>query len=232
VDRHQSHSKGLTDRRTFMRATVACAGLGFIGACSRAAEDNPTSAGPESARVPDVNTISTRAPSQPAQSPPGKPSAAAVLGSVEGLADAHVRMCHHCAQASFLALDDAFGFGQPGILKALTPLPGIAERGETCGAVVGCLLALGFVFGRDRLDDWAGWRASLVPARTFCDRFTDEFGSTMCGDIVEKLVGQRLNLYDPEDLARFQLAGATQYTSRVVRKAVRIAAELILERPS
>jgi C_GCAxxG_C_C family probable redox protein len=150
------------------------------------------------------------------------------LELAENLADAHMRVCHHCAQGSFLALQEAFGLDGGSILKALTPLPGIAERGETCGAVVGSLLALGLVYGRDRLDDWAAWRASLVPARSFCERFEKEFGSTMCADIVERLLGKRLNLADPADLAQFQAAGGGEASRRVARTAVRIAAELIL----
>jgi C_GCAxxG_C_C family probable redox protein len=213
-----------TDRRTFVRNAVACAGLGLVGSCSQAPETIVPAQAP--AAEPQPVTHQTGAPRKAAM-PQG--SRETILSSVEHLADAHVRRCHHCAQASFLALDDVFGFGQPGILKALTPLPGIAERGETCGAVVGSLMALGLVHGRDRLDDWNAWRASLVPARTFCDRFQSEFGSTQCGDIVERLVGRRLNLYDPVELAQFQIAGATELTSRVVRKAVRLAAELILE---
>jgi C_GCAxxG_C_C family probable redox protein len=208
-----------------MRAAVVCAGAGLVGSCSKAVDE------PMSVREQVVESEPVRSRALASGQPVApQQSREALLNSVEHLADAHVRRCHHCAQASFLALDDVFGFNEPGILKALTPLPGIAERGETCGAVVGSLMALGLVYGRDQIDDWTGWRTSLVPARTFCDRFKAEFGSTMCGDIVEGLTGHRLNLYDPSDLQRFQVAGATELTSRVVRKAVRVAAELILER--
>jgi C_GCAxxG_C_C family probable redox protein len=212
------------DRRTFVRTAVACAGIGLTGACSR----SPDATSPPQLDLTAATPVTPVTPMQASIS--GKPQdLQAILDSVESLADAHVRVCHHCAQASFLALDDVFRFGQPGILKALTPLPGIAERGETCGAVVGCLMAIGLVHGRTEIDDWAAWRASLIPARTFCEGFTAEFGSTMCGDIVERLTGQRLNLYEAADLRQFQAAGATELTSRVVRKAVRLAAELIVK---
>jgi len=93
----------------------------------------------------------------------------AVLELAEARVDHYMRLCHHCAQTSLLALHEVFGLGDASFVKPLTPLPGIAERGESCGAVTGCLLALGLMFGRERLDDWAGWRACLVPARAFCD---------------------------------------------------------------
>jgi C_GCAxxG_C_C family probable redox protein len=152
------------------------------------------------------------------------------LGLVDDKADYYMRLCHNCAQTSFLALHEVFALGDASFVKALTPLPGIAERGETCGAVTGCLLALGLVYGRDRLNDWAGWRACLVPARKFCEQFEKELGSTQCGDIVEKLFGRRYNLADPADLAKFQEAGPTAKCGGVVRKAVRIAAGLILDK--
>jgi hypothetical protein len=41
----------------------------------------------------------------------------------------------NCAQTSFSILNDEFDLGGDLILKALTPFPGIALRGETCGAV-------------------------------------------------------------------------------------------------
>lgn len=150
------------------------------------------------------------------------------MSLADGKADYYMRLSHNCAQSSFLALHEVFGLGDASLVKALTPLPGIAERGETCGAVIGGLLALGFVYGRDRLDDWAGWRACLVPAGQFCDQFVQAFGSTQCGDIVQKLFGRRYNLADPVELGQFQEAGPTEKCGRVVRTAVRLATELIL----
>ncbi len=213
-----------TDRRTFVRTAAACAGLSLLPACSRQPATHPSRS----------DTVPATSPPNPGASPPARtpiapPNRETAIASVQALAGANVARCHHCAQSCFLALDDVFGFNQPAILKALTPLPGIAERGETCGAVTGSLLALGLVFGRDQIEDWTTWRASLIPARTFCDRFVAEFGSTMCADIVERLTGHRLDLYQPADLARFQTAGATAATTRVVRHAVSIAADLILD---
>src|SRR5512137_629296 len=91
--------------------------------------------------------------------------------------------CNNCAQTSFAVLHEEFHLDGGPILKALTPFPGIALRGETCGAVVGCLMAIGLVYGRDNLDDWKGYLASLPPARRFCRRFEEQHGSTMCSAI-------------------------------------------------
>ena len=61
--------------------------------------------------------------------------------------------CGNCAQITFFVLREEFDLDGQEILKALTPFPGLALRGETCGAVTGSLMAIGLVFGRDRLDD-------------------------------------------------------------------------------
>jgi len=142
--------------------------------------------------------------------------------------DHYMKLSHNCAQSTFLVLSEQFGLGSKEMVKALTPLPGIAERGETCGAVTGALLALGLVFGRDDLSDWEAYRDSLIPANLFCDRFSNEMGSTMCSAIVEKSFGERYDLRDPNDLSKFQENDATHKCSKVVQTAVHIAADIIL----
>jgi C_GCAxxG_C_C family probable redox protein len=94
----------------------------------------------------------------------------------------------NCAQTSFVVLQEQFDLDGGQILRALTPFPGIALRGETCGAVTGSLMALGLEFGRDDLSDWRGYIGSLPSARRFCKRFEEENGSTGCAKRIN-LVG-------------------------------------------
>ena len=145
--------------------------------------------------------------------------------------DQYMQISFNCAQSSFLALEEQFGLDGDQILKALTPLTGIAERGETCGAVIGPLMIMGLIYGRDKnhLNDWDMYRNSLVPSGKFCRIFEQEYGSTMCHDIQKVKFGKCYDLTDPEDLRAFQEADATTHCSAVVRKAVRIAAEIILD---
>jgi C_GCAxxG_C_C family probable redox protein len=134
----------------------------------------------------------------------------------------------NCAQTSFIALQEQFGLDNGSILKALTGFPGIALRGETCGAVVGCLMALDLVYGRERLDDWEGYRRALRHGRKFCRSFEKEFGSTMCGNIVESVFGRRYNLADLVEAEEWQRAGAQEKCSGVITAAVQIAAGVII----
>ncbi len=138
--------------------------------------------------------------------------------------------CGNCAQTSFAVLQDEFDLDAGQILKALTPFPGIALRGETCGAVVGCLMALGLVFGRDDLNDWSGYLASLPPARRFCRRFEKEHGSTVCASILEAKLGRSFNLADVTEASEYLSAGGQEACSNVIASAVQIAAEAIMSK--
>jgi len=91
-------------------------------------------------------------------------------------------------------------------------------------------MALGLVFGREALDDQEGFLATLPLARTFCHRFEEKLGSVMCGDILESEFGKRYDLTDPVQIAEWRAAGAADKCTAVVRKGVRIAAEIILDK--
>lgn len=161
----------------------------------------------------------------------GKDPGEEVFSQLEQKANEYLRTSGNCAQTSFLALKEQFGLGDGSVLKALTVFPGIALRGETCGAVVGSLMALSLVYGRDRLDDWEGFLRALRPARRFCRRFEQEYGSTMCADILKRLFGRSFNLADPAEAEEFEKSGGFEKCLAFpVGKAVRIAAEIIMEK--
>lgn len=154
-----------------------------------------------------------------------------VMKLLDQKVDQFMQLSHHCAQSSFLALTEQFGLSGDQVVKALTPMPGIAERGETCGAVSGPLMAMGLIYGRDihHLEDWDRYQQSLVPTGHFCEAFEKEFGTTLCHQVQEDRFGRCYHLTDPEELQEFQNAGATDKCSEVVRKAVHMAAEIILD---
>jgi C_GCAxxG_C_C family probable redox protein len=153
-----------------------------------------------------------------------------VMKLLDQKVDNYMQISNNCAQSSYLALMEQFEMKGDQVLKALTPLPGIAERGETCGAVTGPLMVFGLIYGRgkNRLHDWNVYRDSLIPSGKFCKLFEKEIGSTMCRDIQKARFGRSFQLTNPEDLREFQEADATAKCSALVRKAVRMAAEIIL----
>jgi len=133
----------------------------------------------------------------------------------------------NCAQTSFAVLQEEFSLEGGAILKALTPFPGIALRGEICGAVTGCLMALGSVYGRDDLDDWKVYLASLPPSRRFCRRFEAENGGITCAAILETKLGRSYDLANRVEALKYAAAGGQKTCGAVIESAVHIAAEIM-----
>jgi C_GCAxxG_C_C family probable redox protein len=151
-----------------------------------------------------------------------------IMAMLDDKVDHYMKLSGNCAQTTFLALSEQFGLEEKQLLKALTPLPGIAEKGETCGVVIGALMVMGLLYGRDDLNDWQRYRDSLIPTGEFYDRFQSLMGSTRCGDIVERQFGRRLDLLDPADRQEFLKNDPASKCGEVTKTGVRIAADIIL----
>jgi len=209
-------------RRDFLgRAAVAGLATASLGACTR--RENPAAEAPASS-APEENNFSEELALN-RQMPRDL-----VMKMLDQKVDQYMQVSHHCAQSSFMALKEQLGLEGDQVIKALTPMPGIAERGETCGAVTGPLMAMGLIYGRDihHLDNWETYQASLVPTGRFCEQFEKEFGTTLCSEVQEVKFGRCFRLTDPGELQDFQNAGATEHCSEVVKSAVHMAAEIIL----
>lgn len=215
--------KKLTRRKFFAQITVLSIGSMILGAClGKRKDSNPSKVQEQGDQDPEICLSKNREMPRDL-----------VMKLLDQKADHYMQLSNNCAQSSFMALSDQFGIKGEGVVKALTPLPGIAERGETCGAVTGPLMVFGLIYGRgkDRLFDWDVYRDSLIPSGKFCGLFEKEFGSLMCFDIQQASFGRKYRLRDPEELKAFQQADATRKCSEVVRKAVRMAADIILNDP-
>lgn len=134
-----------------------------------------------------------------------------------------------CAQGTLLALQEQFGLGSNEVLKAATAMPGVALRGETCGAVIGPIMALGMAFGRDKPEDYEGFLRALQAAHRFCRQFEEEFGSCMCADVQEGIFGRSFDLTDPVEMEEFAEMEAARKCRIPAEKAVRIAGRMIIE---
>ena len=147
-------------------------------------------------------------------------------------------MSVNCAQGTLAALQEEFGLeGGKELLKAATFFPGLMSRKETCGALLGGLMALGLAYGRDKLFDpaWATEEANREMFRfrqkawRYCEAFKEAFGSTQCGVIRPLLMGRDYDTMKPEDRTQF-LADDGKRKCRVpCETAARIAAGILLE---
>ena len=147
-----------------------------------------------------------------------------------------------CSQSVLLSLQEEFEIGNNEVFKAATILSGgIARHGETCGAVIGALMALNLVIGRERMEETEVYREAMEPSTDLMDRFKEElekqFGfkeklkSTLCKEIQEKVYGRPFDMTDPDDYQAFLDAGGHSDSGclRVCGIAGQVGAEKILE---
>lgn len=140
---------------------------------------------------------------------------------------------HGCAQCTLRALQDCLGFGSADTFKAATAFSGgIAYMNEECGALTGGLMALGIVFGREKLEstvESADYVKTLELAAKLYKRFKQHFGSTKCRDIQTSLFGRSFDLKKPKDREEFIKAGGYEKCPEVAMVGAQLAAEIILE---
>jgi C_GCAxxG_C_C family probable redox protein len=147
-----------------------------------------------------------------------------------------------CSQSVLLALQEDLGIGDQESFKAATVLSGgVARHGETCGALLGGLMALGLVKGRENIRDTKTYVAAMEPAeqiiKEFKKRLQMEFGfdeplnSTICWEIQERVYGRSFNLNDADDYKAFIDAGGHSDLGcpKVCSVAAEVAAEKLID---
>lgn len=140
----------------------------------------------------------------------------------------NLRAYSNCCRSTLWALETHLRFGAPMTLRATAGLAGgIAATGETCGAVLGALMAVGLALGTDDLTDLDADKAVRDAAARFVDRFRSLFGTTRCWEIQEKLVGWRCDA--PSKEAAWHEAGGSLACATVCAEAARLAARVILD---
>ena len=123
-----------------------------------------------------------------------------------------------CSQSVLLALQEGLGIGDEESFMSATVLSGgVARRGETCGALLGALMALGLVSGRRRIEDTPSYVSAMAVADEMCDEFQrkieEEFGfpkpleSTLCVEIQTEIYGRSFDIRNPVEREAFLAAG-------------------------
>ena len=139
-----------------------------------------------------------------------------------------------CSQAVLEALQEEFKIGNSQSLKSATALDGgVACLGETCGAVIGALMALGLVIGREKMEDTLAYDNTGNASRELIERFKvelqkhfefkEKLESTLCRDIQKKILGRSFNFLDEKENQAFLNVGA--HTERGCLTVCAIAAE-------
>jgi C_GCAxxG_C_C family probable redox protein len=140
-----------------------------------------------------------------------------------------------CSQCAMAALQDVLEVGNDDVFKAATGLAGgtglACDSG--CGAYMGAVLFLGSILGRERknFSDPEGVRFKTHQlVRKYREKFIQEYGSVICRDIQNKILGRYYYLPDPQEFEKFHNAGAHDvHCPEVVGKAAKWMTEIILE---
>jgi len=152
------------------------------------------------------------------------------LDRIEKEAHDYERDFHGCSRCVLKPLQDHLGLGDNSSLKASTTLAaGVAMRGETCGALLAGLLAVGIVTASEDLKDTDALNDSLVSGFRLAKKFETEFGTTNCTKLQTEKLGKFYSLADPEQYKAFIEAGGYRECPKVVGKTARMTAEFIID---
>lgn len=139
----------------------------------------------------------------------------------------NLRAYSNCCRSTLWALQTHLELPAPALLAASTTLAGgIVSTGETCGAVLGALIAIGYALGSASIQDTASHQAARAAAEEFVAQFTNRFGSTRCYEVQKATVGWCSD--NPSNRERWIAAEGPAACAAVCGDAARIAAEILL----
>ena len=137
-----------------------------------------------------------------------------------------------CSQAVLGTLQEYFSEVSADVFKAGSALAGgVARQGETCGALIAAIMAIGSVMGREKLEDLEQYQKAVEPAIQVYNTFKKKVGHTLCSEIHKNRFGKAFRLYIPEEREAFEAAGGHKREGcpEVCGIAARIAAKAILD---
>ncbi len=162
--------------------------------------------------------------------PEKKYSREELLDRIEREAHDYEKLFHGCSRCVLKPLQEHLGLGGDATLKASTPLAaGVALRGETCGAFLAGLLAVGMATAKADFEDPDALRDSLASGFRLARIIEKEFGTTNCTELQTARLGRFYNLADPEQYEAFIKAGGYTECPKVVGTIARMTAEFILD---
>ena len=153
-----------------------------------------------------------------------------LLDLIEQTAHDYETTYHGCSQCVLKALQEHLKIGNGDTFKSVSGLVGgVGLRGDSCGALLAGVIAIGLVFGRWDIANMGQLQSSLAPVRRFYRNFQKEFGSCICRDIQTSKLGRFYDMAKEDEYKAFEEAGGYTECPKVAGKAAKMAAELILE---
>lgn len=151
-----------------------------------------------------------------------------LLDAIAKSAFNNLRAYSNCCRSTLWAIQTHLRLPSEGTLQASSAMAGgIGGTGETCGVVLGALMAIGQALGSDGYHETSRDIVAKAAAKTFLESFLDSFGSTRCYGVQEALVGWRCD--DPSKVEAWRAANGPVGCAAVCGFAARITAEIILD---
>jgi len=129
-------------------------------------------------------------------------------------------------------LQEKLGIGNKEVFKSASALAGgVARQGETCGALLGSIMAIGVEVGREKLEDKEQYQKAMEPAMEMYGKFKKQVGHTLCQEIHRIRFGRVYRMYIPEERDAFHNMGghSRKGCPEVCGIAAKIASEIILK---
>lgn len=148
----------------------------------------------------------------------------ALLAQAQALFDGADGAHFNCAQSVFTPFARLAGLDPALALRLATPLGGgIARRGEQCGALMGGVLVIGLLAGRERLEDVAGGDRCIALTRRLIDDFLATQGALRCQDLLG------VDISRPEGRAEIKRQRLHETRCRELVKAMVLALMALIE---
>lgn len=151
-----------------------------------------------------------------------------LLDAIAKSAFNNLRTYSNCCRSTLWAIQTHLRLPDNSMLQASSAMAGgIGGTGETCGAVLGALMAIGQALGSDGYHEASRDITAKAAAKTFVESFLETFGSTRCYGVQEALVGWRCD--DPSKVEAWRAANGPVGCAAACGFAARITARIILD---
>lgn len=162
-----------------------------------------------------------------------------LTSKARNLASEYEKKYGGCSQAVVGALIRTFGFSDDGLLRASNVFAGgVCRHGQMCGALLGGLMMISYLIGRDDLESLAQHENVMAYGNVFFEKFEKEFGTLICKEIQEKRFGRSWDLLNPDELKDFlksgghEAEGAPKTTGRTAELAAEVIIDIMRENPA
>lgn len=153
---------------------------------------------------------------------------AKILDAIAQAAFTSLGVYGNCCRSVLWAIQTHLQKAEAATLRASAVLAGgICGTGQTCGTVLGGLMAIGESLGVEDFRDLAAYDLANARAKEFVDQVRGIYGSTNCYEIQEAIMGWRCD--DSDRAAEWLEGGGPTACAGVCAQVARIAAGVILD---